>query len=260
VRYTRTGGVVIGARPRGASVALVVADSGIGISDADQARIFDDFFQVANPERNSAKGFGLGLAIVKRLAEGLGWQIELSSRLGRGSLFSVIVPKAEAISGETAADEAGGREQIIVSALPVLVLDDDGLVRDAMSRLLRSWGVEHRVCADLDEAMTVLDAAPDRGWCVLLDYRLERGVTGIDVLDAIRHAHGDRHRFLLISGEADPSLEQTARERGILILRKPLKPIRLRAALSGLAAQATQSPASGEQQDPEPCQRRAEAK
>jgi signal transduction histidine kinase/FixJ family two-component response regulator len=259
VRHTRTGGVVVGVRPRGANIALIVADSGIGIADADQARIFDDFFQVANPERNSAKGFGLGLAIVKRLAEGLGWPIELSSRPGRGSVFCVIVPKAGAMADEPAPDDVGDKGPIIVSALPALVLDDDGLVRDAMSRLLRSWQVEHRVCADLDEAMAILDAAPDRSWCVLLDYRLERGVTGIDVLDAIRRRHGDRHRFLLISGEADPALDQSARERGILVLRKPLKPIRLRAALSGLTAQATQSAAAGEGQDADQRQRRAGA-
>jgi signal transduction histidine kinase/FixJ family two-component response regulator len=248
VRYTRSGGVVVGVRNRGASIVLVIADSGIGITDTDQTRIFDDFFQVANPERNSAKGFGLGLAIVKRLADGLDWPIELSSRPGRGSVFSVILPKADAAFVESAPDEVAGGEQISVSAMPVLVLDDDGLVRDAMSRLLRSWAVEHRVCPDPDEAIAILDAAPERCWCVLLDHRLERGITGIDVLDAVRHKHGDRHRFLLISGEADPALEQIARERGVLVLRKPIKPIRLRAALSGLSAQATQNTASAERQ------------
>jgi two-component system, sensor histidine kinase len=240
VRYTRKGGIVVGVRRRGERLAVVVADSGIGISDEDQRRIFDDFFQVANPERNSAKGFGLGLAIVKRLAEGLGWPIEIASRLGRGSVFAVLLPKADIAMAAPAATPHADVETVMVSALPVLVLDDDGLVRDAMARLLRSWRVEHRACASPAELMAALDAAPGRRWCILLDYRLEGGVTGVDVLDEVRRTHGDRHRFLLISGEADPALEEMARARDVMLLRKPLKPIRLRAALSGLAAETVQ--------------------
>ncbi len=236
VRCTRAGGVVVGVRRRGGLLAITVADSGIGIAEQDQQRIFDDFFQVANPERDRAKGFGLGLAIVKRLASGFGWPIELSSRLGRGSMFTVLVPCTDATPLSESDEAESGSQPAPVSVLPVIVLDDDGLVRDAMVRLLANWGVEHRACANREELLAMLGATPSRSWCILLDQRLGSGVTGVDVLDEIDRRFPRQHRFLLISGEQDPLLGRLARERQVILLRKPLKPIRLRAALSGLAS------------------------
>ncbi len=102
VRYTRKGGVVVGVRPQGGMLRVMVADSGIGVAAEYQTRIFEDFFQVSNPERNSAKGFGLGLAIVKRLADGMNWSLALTSRPGHGSVFSVGLPRAhEAMSSSS---------------------------------------------------------------------------------------------------------------------------------------------------------------
>ncbi len=117
----------------------------------------------------------------------------------------------------------------------MLLLDDDALVRDAMSRLLSSWDVEHRACATPRELFAVLEEAPQRNWAIILDYRLENGVTGVDVLDDIRRRHGHRHVFLMLSGELDPAVEEASHARQALLLHKPLKPIRLRAALSALA-------------------------
>ena len=93
IKYTPNGGVLLGARPRGSHVDLVVVDSGIGIAPNDLGLIFGDFFQVGNRERNSKKGFGLGLGIVRRLCEGMGWRLEVRSTLGRGTGFSVQLPR-----------------------------------------------------------------------------------------------------------------------------------------------------------------------
>lgn len=236
VRYTSAGGIVVGVRRKGRHLALTVADSGIGIPDEHKQRIFEDFFQIANPERNSAAGFGLGLAIVQRLSEGFGWPVTLSSRVGHGSVFSVLVPRAPA--GESAAVPLALADEraLAVTEWPVLVLDDDHLVRDATARLLRSWQVDFKLCARPEELIAALEATPGRRWCLLLDYRLEDGVSGLDVLHEVRLRWGDIHPCLLLSGEGDPALEDRARALGLVLLRKPLKPIRLRAALSRFAS------------------------
>ena len=77
IRYTERGRVVIGIRRGRDTCDVVVADTGIGISAADRTRIFDEFYQVGNPERNRSKGFGLGLAIVRRLCFAMKYRIEV---------------------------------------------------------------------------------------------------------------------------------------------------------------------------------------
>jgi PAS domain S-box-containing protein len=92
IRYTQRGGVLIGCRRRGGRRWLQVVDSGIGIDAAHQATIFEEFFQVDNPERNSNRGSGLGLAIAKRAADALGLCLTVQSVPGKGSIFSVELP------------------------------------------------------------------------------------------------------------------------------------------------------------------------
>ena len=98
IRYTKTGGLVLGCRRAGANVRIAVCDTGIGIEPAQLPQVFKEFFQVANPERDRAKGLGLGLAIVERLAQLLGHSVTVASVPGRGSTFSVTLPRGESPS------------------------------------------------------------------------------------------------------------------------------------------------------------------
>jgi signal transduction histidine kinase len=94
VRYTIEGGILVGCRRRGDSLRIEVWDTGIGIPEDKLNAVFEDFFQLANPERDRTKGLGLGLSVVGRTARLLGYRIELRSTLGRGSVFTVTVPLA----------------------------------------------------------------------------------------------------------------------------------------------------------------------
>lgn len=94
IRYTEHGKVLVGARRHGREVCIIVADSGIGIDPAQQAAIFEEFYQVGNSNRDFTAGTGVGLAIVRRLIDILGHRIHLRSIEGRGSLFTVILPAA----------------------------------------------------------------------------------------------------------------------------------------------------------------------
>jgi signal transduction histidine kinase len=92
IKYTLAGGrIVIGCRRRGTSVSVEVWDTGIGIPEAEQARIFEAFRQV---EPECSEGLGMGLAIVRQTATMLGHEVGVRSRVGRGSVFSVTLPRA----------------------------------------------------------------------------------------------------------------------------------------------------------------------
>ncbi len=93
IRYTDSGGVVLGCRRRSAQLVVQVVDSGKGIPAAELEAVFEEFYQLENPERDRAKGLGLGLAIVKRMVQLLDHRIEVKSHPGRGSAFSLLVPR-----------------------------------------------------------------------------------------------------------------------------------------------------------------------
>jgi len=234
IKYTPTGGVILGARPRGSTVELVVVDTGIGIAQQDLGRIFGDFFQVANRERNSKRGFGLGLGIVRRLCDGMGWRLEVRSTPGRGTSFSIQVPRTAPRQ-----ESSSAREQPLVEQprsadqARVLFVDDDALVRDAMGRMLADWNFDSCLCETGSEAISLLRQADGATrWHVLLDFRLSGEEDGLDVADRIRTEFGDRVRITLMSGEANETVQFEAKRRDILLLRKPVKPIRLRAILT----------------------------
>jgi len=92
IKFTDRGAVRVEAESAGGGVEIHVIDSGIGISCEDVARLFQEFFQAHNSERDRAKGFGMGLAIARRLARQLGGDVLVQSAPGRGSRFSLVVP------------------------------------------------------------------------------------------------------------------------------------------------------------------------
>lgn len=233
IRYTRTGGVLVGVRRRADTAMICVVDTGIGIAPEAQQRIFDDFYQVENSERSREKGFGLGLAIVRRLCTGMEWPLLVASTPGRGSIFSVTVPITTA-TPLAALPETQASEPMALRGMNILFVDDDSLVRDAMIRMLEKWGVARIVmCGNGSQALQALEGEVEgANWHALIDHRLAFGETGLVLAERIRAAHGDKVRITLVTGETDQSVLDEAQRRGINILRKPLKPIRLRALLS----------------------------
>jgi signal transduction histidine kinase/CheY-like chemotaxis protein len=229
IRYTGAGSVLVGARRCGANVALVVRDTGVGIAEADRTRVFAPFFQVAGAGQ---EGFGMGLATVKELCLTQGYTIEVQSELGRGSQFRVVLPRAEPQS-RPAAPSAAAPLSAQADRLNVLLVEDDVLVADAVSRILRGWGMDVHVCADSGGALKALSDGGSGRWSALIDYRLAGEETGLDIAHAVRARHGEAITMALITGEADPAIFTAAERLGMRVLHKPLKPIRLRALLSG---------------------------
>lgn len=231
LKYTERGSALIGALRRGAHAVVVIADTGVGIAEEQIAAIFDDYFQIGNPERNLRKGLGIGLGVVRRICDAMGWPIDVRSQPGRGAAFRVSLQLAPPGSADSRSDypSNGNEEQ---TKAHVLVVDDDPLVRDSLQRLLASWGYMCRACSSGAEAQDALQAENTTvAWRALVDWRLA-GETGLDVALSLKAHFGARVRITLMTGDTDPAIAEAARREGIALLRKPVQPIRLRAALA----------------------------
>lgn len=225
VRYTRDGGVVVGCRRRGAHADIVVADSGIGIAEGERARIFEEFYQAGNPERNRAKGLGLGLAIVQRLSRLLDHPVGVRSQPGRGSAFGIRVPivaPRAALQATTPTLEPG----VELAGLRVLVVDDEPDVREALGGVLARWGCSVEVAGSGAEALAI-DGAPPV--LVLCDLRLRESESGLDVLDRLKGRWGASLQGVVVTAETAPERLEAVRARGYPVLHKPVRPARLRA-------------------------------
>jgi len=232
LRYTPRGGVLLALRHAHGSAGLwlEVWDTGIGIPQTDQARIFDPYVQIDNRERDRSKGLGLGLAIVKRATELLGLTVTVRSVPGRGTRFRVTLPGGVfTLQGSRHESGASALTTPVQEARPaswlvgrrVLLIDDDAMVMAAMLALLSGWGLDLRTATRGD--LTAFDACPP-GWepeCVLCDFRLPGPMNGIAVLEALQQRYA-RVVGVLLSGEMVQSVQQDAEDAGFLLLSKPV--------------------------------------
>ena len=238
VKFTPRGRVLLAvrARHRGTDRAwrVEVRDSGIGIAPDAQARVFNDFEQIGNVERNLQHGHGLGLAIVRRLAAQLGIEVWLRSAPGRGSVFSFELPAAlgyGATATQAAPAPQAGPEAapaLLRPGLAVLVVEDNTVVADSLYALLRQWAVEPRVYASAAEALALADLrALDVALC---DIRLPGALDGIALAERLQ-AQNPALTIALISADINEATQRLATERGWHALRKPVQPDELRGVM-----------------------------
>ncbi len=233
VRYTTRGGIVIGCRRRGNSLRMDVCDSGAGIPKDQQRHIFGEFYQLAAPEPGRLGGLGLGLSIVDRLSQLLEHPIELTSRPGKGSRFSISVPVVAAQRAEEAAGPAGRFADQARGKL-ILVIDDDALVLDGMRGILRSWGCDVVTAGSYSSARAGLTEERRRPDLIISDYRLADGKTGIETIERLRAALQSDVPAFLISGDTGPERLREASTSGYHLLHKPVTPMTLRTTLNRL--------------------------
>ena len=236
VRYTKRGGVLVGCRRRGNSLRIEVWDTGIGIADDQRQNIFREFYQVAG-DRAAGPGLGLGLAIVDRLCRLLQHPIELASAPGKGSRFSISVPQAPARLELTDGDQLlRAAAQPFAGKFFVLV-DDDRLVLDGMSGLLRSWGGQVSASTSSAAAAAAVSALARPPDLIISDYHFAHGETGLEVIENLRRTCNTPIRALLITGDVSRDRRQEAEASGYDLLQKPVEAMKLRAALSAIFRQ-----------------------
>lgn len=228
VRHTAKGAVLVGARRKGEFVWVQVHDTGPGIPEEEVSRIFDEFHQLGNEARDRREGLGLGLAIVEKLTNLLGHEVRVDSEVGRGTVFSVSVPRAPR-------GKAEARNQLMLpigyEGAPILVVDDDVDIRDGLRLTLTRWGYKATAVADLAQAVEACQG-PEPPMLVIADYRLQ-GANGMDVIRALRRECGRDLAALLLTGDASPEREREAANEGLRLLRKPITSDELRSAVVG---------------------------
>lgn len=232
IRYTSRGGLAVGCRRRGERVCLEVWDTGMGIAPDQRERIFEEFYQVGNPERTSRKGLGLGLSIVRRLTNLLGTDIELRSTLGRGSVF-----RFELARGKPASSRLADAQNINPAALDlrdklIVVIDDEGSIVEGMRVLLNSWGAEvigSTSGSDVVERVHQIGRLPD---LIIADYRLGDGFTGTTVVEKLRTELDPEIPAILVTGSTTPERIEEAKMHGFHLLLKPVLPAKLRTLIN----------------------------
>ncbi|MEJ8824713.1 hybrid sensor histidine kinase/response regulator [Variovorax humicola] len=229
IRHAPERTVMVVARRRGERVAIEVRDNGVGIAPIHQARIFEEFYQVANTERDRRQGFGLGLAICARIAALLGTRISLRSALQAGSTFSLKLPRAEAVAVPVRVPEA--QPPAPLAGLHCLVLDDDPVILDGSRTLLSQWGCVVDCVATAAEAQALLAKPGNPFDAILCDLQLAGDDDGMTVIRSARNLQ-PRALAVLISGATGPDVLQRLRQEGVLLLTKPVAPAKLRALLS----------------------------
>lgn len=232
IRYTLHGRVLVGCRRRGDRLSVEVWDTGIGIDEAARQRVFDEFFQVGNAERDRQKGLGLGLAIASRAARLLGTQIELRSEPGRGSCFSVSLPRSFAPLPEQPVAPAAVSYDL--TGKRVVVVDNEEAIREGLHNLLEQWGCDVVSGISGGEVLQRLGENPSPVDAVISDYSLPGPNSGIDVIGQLRERLGDGLPALLITGDTSRDVMQAADKAGVPILHKPVKPWALRHKLAAM--------------------------
>lgn len=238
IRYTNDGGVLVACRARGDKVWVQVWDSGLGIRAEEQAKVFEEFYQVPNtaavsPEQR--KGLGLGLAIVKRLADLMGARIWLRSVHGRGTVFTLELPVGVKPRPQAQSLPGKGPVGLTLEGRTIVVVEDEPAVRAGLEVLLQGWGasiVSFDSVAGASAWAAAADPAVVKPDLFIVDYRLEQGRNGVDAIVAMRARFGPQVPAIVVTGSTMTGHDKEAQEQDFHILLKPVVPNKLRAMIA----------------------------
>lgn len=237
IRYTESGGVLIAARRRGGkggrTCRIDVVDTGRGIPEHERALVFEEFYRGGREGEDGGVGLGLGLSIVQRMAATLGHDLALQSRMGHGTRLSLTLPVA------AQRPDAQVRLAPLATTLTgarVLVIENDASTAEALQRLLRNWDAEVRSFADLAGVVAALGEGLGRPDVMVIDYHLDHGACGFDVVDYLRRHRGWVTPVILTTADHSADIERQARAHGAELVHKPIKPAQLRSLLAYMLA------------------------
>ncbi len=170
-------------------VAIVVSDTGMGISKKDMHSIFDSFTRVGDSYTRDHSGIGLGLAIVKQLIDAMGGSISVQSEVGRGSAFTVTLP-LDIVYGERAAAEETEEEILQIAGARVLVVEDEAINKIYIVNYLKEQGMEVDTAKNGIEALEKMNA--NNYDVVLMDIRMPK-MNGIEATEKFRSTEQKGH-------------------------------------------------------------------
>ena len=225
IKYTRTGGIVVGVRRRGAHAEIQVLDSGIGIAQDKSRIVFREFTRLEDGARE-AEGLGLGLSIVDRISRVLKLQLTMKSTVNKGTVMALTVtPVAPANDYTDTAARTFGGTSVRMPALRLTCIDNDQRILEGMRSLLSQWGCTVITATSGHEALKSM--RPD---AVLADYHLDHE-NGLQVIALMREKFGRDLPALLLTADRSHEVRSLADAADVIIINKPVKPAALRAAL-----------------------------
>jgi CheY-like chemotaxis protein len=238
IKFTSQGGVLIGIRPRGDEALIQVWDTGMGIKAEHLEQIFDEFYQIGNPQRDRGQGLGLGLSIARRALTLLGRNISCRSQFGRGSVFEFRLPlecapgkAANTSAAETAHDDAA--DTTFVADRRFVVVEDDALVAQALVNVVEGMGGKAVWFYNAEDALR--HAQEDSADFYIVDYMLGGALNGIQFLNRLRLKLGRPISAVLMTGDTSPSFMRDAADLHWPVLHKPAQTSRLIASLRAQA-------------------------
>ncbi len=220
VRHGRRGRVLVAMRRRGDRGVVEVWDQGPGIPNAHRERIFEEFVQLKNSERDRARGLGLGLPMVRRICEVQGWRLSFRTAVGKGSVFRVELP----LAGEEAPAPTRGATARGATPCSVLLVEDDVLLREAATRFFEADGFRVEATSNAMDALRALERLGASGWrpdVLVTDHRLPGALSGADLVRRLR-ASGAALPAVVISGDIDGPFAGESPPEQVRILRKPV--------------------------------------
>ncbi|MGD8773560.1 MAG: PAS-domain containing protein, partial [Gammaproteobacteria bacterium] len=231
LRYTPSGKVLLGCRRRNGSLRIEVWDTGPGIPEDKLSEIFEEFRRLQPKDQRGEKGLGLGLAIVRRMGQALEHRVEVRSWPGRGSVFSVEVPRAHKLRRPPRTPSSRARTPAALDGVLVLCVDNQPSILEGMTQLLNGWGCEVLTAVGTRDALATVD---ERSRCpdvLLVDYHLDDGDNGLSTMAAMRERYGEIPGIVITADHGD-DVRSAARSMGYNVLRKPVRPAALRAIIS----------------------------
>jgi CheY-like chemotaxis protein len=217
-RYTDRGTILLGCRRAGDRIRIEVWDSGIGISQDQLPHIFQEYYQ--GPHGAERGGFGLGLAIVRRIGKILDHRIDVRSTPGRGTVFSIEVPRGDSNRDTT---ERAQTPRFEKGDLPdtILVIEDEKGVRASLSRLLKAKGLDAILVATANDALALINRQEIRPDFLICDYNLRGSANGVDTVNALRAALAWNIPAIVMTGDIRSEVVDSVAAHGISVLIKP---------------------------------------
>ncbi len=234
IRYTTHGGILLSCRQRGEDVEIGVWDTGVGIAEQDQSKIFAEFHRLDDGKRMAEKGLGLGLAISERMAKVLGHKLGVTSKLGRGSHFWLRAPRAEPLPrpDREPVNELGSSHNPLQN-LGVLCIDNEVEILHGMEALLSGWGCQVHTAIDYLDAQGQLDQDNSIDF-ILADYHLAPDKNGVDLVTNLKRRYGAHLQAIIITADRSPEIENKVSNCKFGLLQKPVKPAALRSLMRNM--------------------------
>ena len=238
IKYTQTGGIVVGMRRSDGGFKVAVYDTGIGMALSEQQQVFDEFKRLDDGAR-TAGGLGLGLSIVDRIAQVLNLDVSIVSQQGSGSCFQVSVPHVAKVRSDAPALELSSNlpgtkrrgHQTDLAGMVIGCIDNEPAILEGMQGLLGRWGAVAITGASASEVGKALKAKELEPEMLLVDYHLDEG-TGIEAVKTLRWQFGANLPAVLVTADRSPETVARAQSSGIAVLNKPVKPAALRAMIA----------------------------